>query len=136
MDWKRYAIYWLPGGSLGQAGATWLGWDVRTGIPVAGADPCTETPRKYGFHATIKPPFRLADGVTPNDLRSAAENLARQLAPVDLGRLTVRRLGRFLALTPDVNPGGLAARVVEGLDGFRAPSRPKDLARRRATGLT
>ncbi|MEM8849574.1 MAG: DUF1045 domain-containing protein [Pseudomonadota bacterium] len=136
MGWKRYAIYWLPGGSLGRVGADWLGWDVRAGRDASGAAPDTERPRKYGFHATIKPPFRLADGMDEAGVTAASRGLAAGLAPAELGALAVTRLGRFLALTPDRNPASLAGIVVAGLDRFRAPAPPEELARRRANGLS
>ncbi|PWJ21891.1 DUF1045 domain-containing protein [Jannaschia seohaensis] len=131
MDWARYAIYWLPDGPLGRAGAEWLGWDARTGRGEG-----QHSPARYGFHATIKPPFRLAAGTEADGLVQAARDLAARLAPVALGHLRPARLGRFLALTPEHNPAGLAAAMVEGLDAFRAPPGAEDLARRRASGLS
>ena len=69
MKFDRYAIYFTPQGSLAEAGAAWLGWDLARGRTVAHPDVAgldvaalTETPRKYGLHATIKPPFVLAEG--------------------------------------------------------------------------
>ena len=129
MGWARYAVYWLPDGSLGRAGADWLGWDAR-----AGRGAGREAPARYGFHATIVPPFRPADNA--EGLADAARALAARLAPAPLGRLSVRRLDGFLALVPEVDPTALAAAVVEGLDGFRAPPREDELTRRRAAGLT
>lgn len=136
MEWMRYAVYWLPDGPLGRAGAAWLGWDARAGT--ASDDPAdgTDGPRKYGFHATVKPPFRLARGTDGAGLRDTARDLAAGLAPFDLCALRVSRLGPFLALMPEANPAALAAAFVEGLDAFRAPSPPEELARRRAPGLT
>ena len=131
MDWTRYAIYWLPDGTLGRTGADWLGWDARTGHGDGMA-----APARYGFHATVKPPFRLADGMTQEGLREAARALADHLFPTTLGKVAVRRLGHFLALVPDHNPVSLAATVVEGLDAFRAPPPATELERRRVTGLT
>lgn len=136
MGWTRYAIYWLPDGPLGQAGAEWLGWDLRGGRSVSAPAPGTERPRRYGFHATIKPPFRLAPGSDEADLLRAAAALAAGLAPVDLGRLSVTHLSRFLALVPDHNPRALAAEMVTGLDRFRAAAPPEEIAKRRAAGLT
>ena len=136
MNWTRYAIYWLPDGALGRAGADWLGWDARAGGVTDGAGPETDISRKYGFHATVKPPFRLAQGTGETGLRDAARALARELAPADLGMLSVRRLGGFLALMPEQTPTALAASVVEGLDGFRAETPIDELTKRRAAGLT
>ncbi|TFL17708.1 DUF1045 domain-containing protein [Jannaschia formosa] len=135
MDWTRYAIYWLPGGDLGRAGAEWLGWDARAGAPCGAGREDAATPRRYGFHATLKPPFRLAPGRAAEGVLSAARDLAARTAPVGIGRLSVARLGNFLALVPETNPTGLAAALVEGLDDFRAPPAEAELARRRASGL-
>lgn len=141
----RYAIYYTPPpGALAAFGAAWLGWDVAAGAPVAQppvpglARPLgeiTATPRRYGFHATLKPPFRLAEGRRPAELAEAAERLAGRLAPVGTTGLQLSGLGRFLALVPagDAAPlGALAAEVVAALDGFRAPMGEAERARRGA----
>ena len=74
-EFKRYAVYYAPEpGAFANFCARWLGWDAITGAEVAHAEvaglPCpvselTETPRKYGFHGTLKPPFHLSD--TPEE---------------------------------------------------------------------
>ena len=142
--YDRYAIYYAPPpGALADFAARWLGWDAATardvahpwvpGLPrdVAGL---TETPRKYGFHGTLKPPFRLAVGQDAEALHRAAIELAARLAPVTLNGLALHRLGGFLALTPEGDASALAtlaAAVVTGLDGFRAPPDAAEIARRR-----
>jgi putative phosphonate metabolism protein len=149
----RWAVYYLPPpegitAGLAAAGAAWLGWDVEggravahpgvAGLPVPVAD-LTGVPRRYGFHATIKPPFRLADGTTPGDLMAASATLCAGLAPVRLEGLQLTDPDGFLALTPAGDTGALdalAARVVADLDPFRAPAPPEETARRRAAGLT
>lgn len=136
MGWERYAVYWLPGGRLGTVGSEWLGWNARSGRANGGAGPQTDTPRRYGFHATLKPPFRVAPGRTEEDLRAALRALGAELSGASLGHLQMRDLGHFLALLPDAQPVALAARIVEALDGFRAPAGEAELARRRAVGLT
>jgi putative phosphonate metabolism protein len=146
-SFTRYALYYAPPeGPFARFGATWLGWDVAAGAPVphpaiAGVDVArvTETPRKYGFHATLKPPMRLAVGCEPDSLAQAAANLCARLAPVRLEGLALSRIGRFLALTPvgDARAlNALAARLVADLDSFRAPPDAGELARRRAGGLS
>lgn len=143
---RRYAIYITPDGPLGAAGARWLGWDIAAGsgvehATVRGVDLATITqrPRRYGFHATVKPPMRLLEGCTSEELMRAAGALARSAAPVSLDGLAVTRLGGFLALTAlgDTAPlDALAAQVVDNLDPFRAPPAPEELARRRNNALT
>ena len=146
MKFDRYAIYYTPQGSLAEAGAAWLGWDVARGRAVAhpevaGLDVAalTQTPRKYGLHATIKPPFVLAEGTTADGLLAEFEALCTRLSPVTLDGLALTPLGRFLALTPEGGTAALnamAAEVVRGLDTFRAPPSEADLARRRQANLT
>lgn len=146
---RRYAIYHAPapGSALARLGAAWLGRDadgggarVQPALP-DGLDiaALTAEPRRYGLHGTLKPPMRLAAGATADDLLAAVAALAARLTPVDLGRLRVAGLGPFLALVCEPQPAALddlAAAVVAGLDGFRAPPTGAELARRRAAGLT
>ena len=90
----RYAVYYTPEpGPLADFGAAWLGWDIATGAEVAHPDlpglprpvaELTATPRKYGFHGTVKPPFRLAEGHDAEGLELAAQHLATRLEPVTL----------------------------------------------------
>lgn len=150
MSFARYAIFVTPpAGPLADFTAAWLGWDAAAGVARPppddlGALPApvariTATPRKYGFHGTIKPPFRLAPGTDEAGLRAALATLCGDLAPVGTGALAVAELGPFLALRPSRPTPALdtmAARVVAALDGFRAPAGIGELARRRAAGLT
>lgn len=146
---RRYAAYFTPApGPLADFGARWLGWDLASGrdcrhpqinqLPRAISE-ITKTPRKYGFHATIKPPFRLEAHSNADALAAALEVLTDERAPVILEGLAVTRLGDFVALTPtgDVSAlNALASYFVRGLDHFRAPADAEELARRRAKGLT
>lgn len=146
---KRYAIYYAPRrGAFAEAAAEWLGWDVATGKPVAQPDlaglpgalhDLTVAPRKYGFHGTIKAPFRLAAGQTESAVQAGVAGLARRLAPVRMPGLRLARLGGFLALIPDGDEAGLqafGAEVVRGLDSFRAALTPDERARRRPDSLS
>ncbi|MEL6584750.1 MAG: DUF1045 domain-containing protein [Pseudomonadota bacterium] len=146
---QRYAIYMLPDGPLADLGAEWLGWDVRSGSvvdhptadglqrPVA---ELTDRPRKYGFHGTIKAPFRLKDGTSANVLQDEFATFCAATQAVTLAKgLSVNRLGRFLALTPTVPSAALsalAASSVQSLDLFRAPPSAAELVRRRKAGLS
>lgn len=145
MCYSRYAIYYLPApGPLATFGARWLGWDVETGAAVAqfaqsGLDGITKTPRKYGFHATLKPPFRLAAATDANALTDAVRTLATRLAPGQVDALALTRLGRFLALTPVGDASDIArvaAACVTELDAFRAPPSKDELDKRRSAGLS
>jgi putative phosphonate metabolism protein len=146
---ERYALYWAPDpGPLADFAAAWLGWDAAGGHAVAHPDlpglplplaEITATPRIYGFHGTVKPPFRLAPGTDAEGLHAAAAALCTRLAPVTLPGLALHRLVGFVALTPDGDAGplaALAAEVVAVLDPFRAPPTEAEIARRRPDRLT
>ncbi|KHQ52976.1 DUF1045 domain-containing protein [Mameliella alba] len=148
MHFSRYAVYvTLPQGPLSDFGAAWLGWNAATGerpdAPVVHGLPLpaheiTATPRKYGLHGTIKPPFRLAAGMDFDALHDGFARFCATQAPVTLDGLALTRLGRFLALTPVGETGALstlAARTVEALDPFRAPLTEAELDKRRKSGL-
>ncbi|MEC7258956.1 MAG: DUF1045 domain-containing protein [Pseudomonadota bacterium] len=145
-EFTRYAIYYLPPEAEAWAVwcTAWLGWDAVqgkevahpvTGLPVA---ELTATPRKYGLHATLKPPFRLASDVTRDGLERACADLAATLAPATAPALGRARLGRFQALCPEGDASqlnALAAHCVRDLDALRAPPTQAELDRRRARGL-
>ena len=147
MHFTRYAVYYTPPeGAFSEFGAAWLGWDATRGTAVAHPDMAglpvaeiTETPRKYGLHATMKPPFRLAEGQDEAGLRDAFARFCAQARPVLLDSLTVTALGRFLALMPEGDTtalAALAAETVRAFEPFRAPLTEAELARRRAGGLS
>ncbi len=142
---RRYAVFHLsddPG--LAAFGAAWLGWDAVAarevphpdiGLPLA---EITGTPRRYGFHGTLKPPFRLSAGAGPETLVAAVERIAAAAAPVRLAGLVPARIGSFVALVPEGDSAALtalAARCVTALDAFRDPPEAGELERRRK-GLT
>lgn len=141
---KRFAIYYAPrDGAFADAAAAWLGWDLSRGCAVAQPDipglvALTADPRKYGFHGTIKPPFRLADGTSPEALAGAVADLASNLYAVEMPSLQMILLEGFIALVPTQHPAlsHLAAKVVQGLEGYRAPLTPAEFARRKPDSLT
>ena len=136
----RFAVYFTPSGKFADFGSRWLGWDLARGEACAHPDELgldcaalARRPRRYGFHATIKPPFRLIDGSSLLELDQAVAALCRALDPVLLPELRLARLGRFLALVPQgeqLAVNQLAARVVRDLDRFRRPPEDAELASR------
>ena len=145
----RLAVYWVPPeGPLARFGAGWLGWDPAGAREVARppmpglsvpVEEITQAPRRYGLHATLKPPFYLAPGETAEALEAAVAELAAVTPPAEAAGLIAAPLGRFLALIPEGPTAGLdalATRIVEGLDRFRAPAGAGEIARRRAAGLS
>ena len=127
----RYAIYYTPRPetALARFGAAWFSRDA----------PCLDAPRRYGFHGTLKAPFRLAAGASEAELLRAVESFAggRPAFPGPLLQLSV--LAGFLALTPSEpleELDRLAADCVAAFDRFRAPATGPELARRRRAGLS
>lgn len=146
MTHKRYAIYWAPpaDSALSRYGAGWLGRDAENGNPVTpllseSDQALVAEPRRYGLHATLKPPFALAAGKSVETLEQALSGFAAARPGVALGRLQVTNLKGFLALcTPDRVSAlhALADACVREFDMFRAPPSEGELAKRRKAGLS
>ncbi|UFN51007.1 DUF1045 domain-containing protein [Roseomonas sp. OT10] len=142
----RAALYWAPElhDPLHALGSAWLGRDAETGaapaqpaLPGIDLHEVTAEARRYGLHATLKPPFRLA-GPYPA-LREAAAALAARTAPFDLPPLRLESLGGFLALVESAPSPALRAlcdSAVEALDPLRAPPSEAETARRRPERLS
>jgi putative phosphonate metabolism protein len=147
----RYAIYFAPEPktALWRTGSAWLGRDAATGRLLAPALPpdlerrrwqaITGAPRRYGFHATLKPPFRLAPGLTAATLLEACAAFAARRPALIAPPLTIVEIDGFLALAfaePSAAVNRLAADAVAAFDDFRAPPGAAESARRRAAGLS
>ena len=147
----RYALYFAPAetSALWRSGSSWLGRDACSGaslpqpripgITAEGLRALTASPRRYGLHATLKPPFHLAEGVKPESLIDAIGTLARQLQPFTLPALSVAMLSDFIALRTHGEADALqtlADRCVAELDRFRRPASAEELAKRHAHPLT
>jgi putative phosphonate metabolism protein len=151
MSGARYAVYWSPRPDtrLAAFGRAWLGRDAETGVttaPPAVGDIVEASWRTvvadaalYGFHATLKPPFRLAPGCEISGLEHAVNDLAASEVDPLRVQLVLADLDGFLALVPATQEPeleALAARCVASFDSFRAPPDAAELARRRAVGLS
>ncbi len=147
----RYAIYFTPGRDhpLTRTAAKWLGRDPFSGelgtppeiscLQPAEIAYYTAAARRYGFHATLKAPFRLAKGETEASLNEALDLFAGSVAPVTIPRLEIRRLDNFLALVPAAPLPGLnklADDVVCAFERFRAPLTEAELERRNPDSLS
>ena len=139
MQSPRYAIYWAPEPetALAHFGAGVLGLDgtrLRPGfIPASEWFAITETPMRYGFHGTLKAPFRLAEGQTEETLLAALEAFAAQRAPVAMPTLSIGPMGSFIAFHASGNDGPLspfAFEIVRHFDQFRAVLSPEEVIRR------
>ncbi len=147
----RVAVYAAPapGSDWWERGSEWLGRCARRrcGLPmpvIEGLDPAVQTaltadPRRYGWHATLKAPMRLAPHA---DLRALCDGLAAICQAhrlIELHDLQVARLGSFLALRPAAPPaalGQLADDCVQRLQPLAAPLGQSELERRRRAPLS
>lgn len=149
---KRFAIYYTPAedSPLSRIASSWLGRDPFSpngAIPDASRNgfskeiwrAATSDPRLYGFHATLKPPFRLEPYAREQELLDRLHAFARRQTRFHVAPLSVSTISSFLALTlsaPSPALEELAARCVREFDDLRAPATEEDLARRRRSRLT
>ncbi|MBO6782122.1 MAG: DUF1045 domain-containing protein [Alphaproteobacteria bacterium] len=148
---ERFAIYFAPGRDtrLWEFGTSWLGRDPETGnniqqpaiadVTAVDLESVTRSPRRYGFHATLKPPFTLADGTSQDRLDEALTRFARDRIPFDAPPLRFGLLDGFLALVPSAPAPALselAAACVQTFEPFRAPLSREAITRRRHDALT
>jgi len=147
----RYAVYFTPAQDhpLSKAAETWLGYSPWSGEPVERSSTAaldanlleqfTTSARKYGFHATMKAPFRLADGQSEAGLRNACEQFASVSSSTEIERLTAKQLDTYFALVPERQSNelrNLAADAVEHFEPFRAALTEAETQRRLASPLT
>lgn len=141
----RAAIYFTPAEDdpLTLRAAEWLGRDAFDDRVVRDADPLIDVlvsePARYGFHATLKAPFRLAGGMTLNDLDRELAAFAQRMQAVSLGTLAVTRLDSFFALTVQTALPRLLQveeAVRTAFEPFRAPLTEQEVARRNPQGLS
>jgi putative phosphonate metabolism protein len=147
----RFAVYYAPSreSAWWRAGSAWLGRDAQSGERCVPPQPqgltrplteLTEAPRRYGWHGTLVAPFRLADGVTQDDLLAATREWALTQSAFALP-VQAATLGDFVALRPADQPGEAGIRAVansalQALDALRARPSAADLARRLAAPLS
>src|SRR5689334_13566531 len=140
----RYAIYYVAaeGSALDRFGSHLLGYDAWTGKDIAFAEGAadavsdwpelTEDARRYGFHATLKAPFHLADDHSEDKLRQTCAAFAVTPRALPQIRPVVDPISGFIAIIPgDPSPElqQLAADCVRSFEPFRAPLTADDRAR-------
>jgi putative phosphonate metabolism protein len=146
----RYAIYFVPAADhpLYRFGRAVLGYDCYTREDVAHPysdrlapaewAALTREPRVYGFHATLKAPFRLVAPFDEAALVQAFTAFAAARHAIPRIEPCVRKLGAFVAIMPRrpcIALDELAGRCVMAFDTFRAPLMREERARRMAAGL-
>jgi putative phosphonate metabolism protein len=150
-DYPRYAIYYAPapGSDLDRFGAHLLGYHAFNGEDLPFPDgivqkvpdwrDLTKDPRKYGFHATLKPPLSLAPGKPEAEFLAACEAFANTPRAIPIIRPVVSTISGFVAVTP-AEPSAeltqLAADCVSAFDSFRRRLTAEERARRNPSLLT
>ena len=138
----RYAIYFAPANDSPwwQAGCRWLGRDPEQRISgLESTTPLRDSARRYGFHATLKAPFRLAAGCDETRLLDCASVFASHQTAQQVPLPAVRLLGNFLALqagSPIPQISTLAQDCVQHFEVLRAAPSTAELARRGSAALT
>lgn len=147
----RFAIYFAPveDSPLHRFGRACLGRDVVTGapwpqpiienMPATRWREMTASARMYGFHATLKPPFCMRAGRTPDELIRRLDLFASRRWAFDAPPLRVTRIADFIALVPDESSAALstlAESCVRDLDEFREPLSLEEHARRQTKSLS
>ena len=147
----RYAIYFAPPADspLARFGAAWLGRDAETGARLARPavegfsderlERITATPRGYGFHATLAPPMRLAEGCTRGMLDAALASFAASREPFQSPPLRLAALDDFLALVlaDESEPmQALEDGIIRTFHRFRAQPAPAEYIRRQTGSHT
>ncbi|MBI2242033.1 MAG: DUF1045 domain-containing protein [Magnetospirillum gryphiswaldense] len=128
----RYAIYFLPepSSALMRLGQVWLDRLPRQ---------LTAEARPYGFHATLKAPFRLAEGCDEAQLVAACADFAARHRGVIEAPPALAVLNGFFALRPSLPSDAiqsLGAACVRDFDRFRAPLTPAERAKRLKSPLS
>ncbi|SAL03875.1 DUF1045 domain-containing protein [Caballeronia ptereochthonis] len=127
----RVALYYAPPASSAwwREGCEWLGRDPEDGLETATpAHDVTHAPRRYGWHATIIPPFHMAPGVELAHVLACARAWASSVSRFEMP-VKATELGRFVALRPaqasdDDTLRTLAAHALQTFAALRArPSR-------------
>ena len=152
----RYALYLAPPteSELWRFGCDVIGRDAMTGascdgFALEGYPPdswrnVTSEPRRYGFHATLKAPFRLRVDLNVADLIDNIAEFACKFARFDAGELDVGAIatgdGRaFVVLKPRsalTELRSFEGSVVRALDPMRASLTDGEPQRRRSARLT
>ena len=150
----RYAIYFAgePKSELWTLGSEWLG-RCSMGAEIQSFESVnpinrdwrwkmTQHPRRYGWHATLKAPFRLKQDLSVETLLAELKQLSHELRVFELPLLEVKRLKNFLALAPLENQLGIekiaaaAQQCVEHLSSCSEPLTASEIAYRNESALS
>lgn len=148
---KRFAIYFTPSDDTGLAAAAenWFGrsiWSAECaktpqvpGIRTDRMQELLKAPRHYGFHGTLKPPFRVAQTTRVEKVNERLADFAQSRAVFRLPQLRVTLLQDFFCLRPETESAPLsqlAADIVQEFDDLRLPPTKAEIAKRNTAALS
>ncbi len=156
--YSRYAIYYAPPkeSSLEEFGRYWFGWDPlnaklinnkhrinylnRFGIKnLINIDKNVLIPKKYGFHGTLIPPFKLNKNYSTNALFKKTEEIAKKFKKFKFYKFKLKKINNFYAFVQNKknnNINKLSNRLVRELFKFRSPLSKKEIDRRNPSKLS
>ena len=156
--YSRYAIYYAPPkeSSLEEFGRYWFGWDPlnaklinnkhrinylnRFGIKnLINIDKNVLIPKKYGFHGTLIPPFKLNKNYSTNTLFKKTEDIAKKFKKFKFYKFKLKKINNFYAFVQNKknnNINKLSNRLVRELFKFRSPLTKKEIDRRNPSKLS
>lgn len=147
----RHAAYYAPApdSTLAQLGARWLGRCAHSRRAVPQPDfphispallrSSTAAAARYGWHATMKAPFSLRQGVEMDAIPRAFQAWAQAQTARTLPPLVLRNMGDYLALVPRDPCSALqdlAFDCVRALHPLAQTLTAQQIAQRRRTPLT
>lgn len=150
---ERFALYFTPNSNslLYQIASNWLQYDAymensfesfssgKVFLDCTVYENHIKNASKYGFHATLKPPFRLKENQTQEQLIQAISSFCLKNQAIACGKLQLTTLGNFIALVlekscPQLNK--LAQQCVETFEPFRAELNSQEIQKRNPEQLT
>jgi len=156
--YSRYAIYYAPtkGSSLEEFGKYWFGWDPlkgkfvnnkqrinylnRFGIKnLKTLDENNLIAKKYGFHGTLIPPFKLNNIYNTNKLFKKTEDIAKKFKRFKFYKFKLKKINNFYAFVQHKKNSSineLSNKLVRELFKFRSPLTKKDIDRRNPSKLS
>ncbi len=156
--YSRYAIYYAPPKEsiLEEFGRYWFGWDPlnaklinnkhrinylnRFGIKnLINIDKNVLIAKKYGFHGTLIPPFKLNKNYSTNTLFKKTEEIAKKFKKFKFYKFKLKKMNNFYAFVQNKknnNINKLSNRLVRELFKFRSPLTKKEIDRRNPSKLS
>ena len=156
--YSRYAIYYAPPkeSSLEEFGRYWFGWDPLNaklinnkqrinylngfGIKnLKNIDKNVLIAKKYGFHGTLIPPFKLNKNYSTNLLFKKTEDIAKKFKKFKFYKFKLKKMNNFYAFVQNKknnNINKLSNRLVRELFKFRSPLTKKEIDRRNPSKLS